>query len=312
MNDNVIALPTHAGSSKASVINPSANSKRPRPIVRAVDADGEELAWDPEVREQYTFVDGEAVRAGDSFAIVRPGMERWPLGHASDVYKCASHRGTVKMITEACSETVEPFQKALMSGHGYRIAHQFHVVREKEATLHDLKVTSRMTVVHDHTALHALKACMVVYVGKDAIGSLINARAIHVANNPEKWRVAVENMVERSNKAQEAILALIRAADKHVLTEADKALITEEGTNPPGGQWPLTLLDAIIKYHQGQNAEMTFGVWERRLTDDAIRTAVKVLGVAKYGRMLDEALGGKRYSGRTPAQWEEFDRKNKK
>jgi hypothetical protein len=235
MNDNVIALPTHAGSSKASVINPSANSKRPRPIVRAVDADGEELAWDPEVREQYTFVDGEAVRAGDSFAIVRPGMERWPLGHASDVYKCASHRGTVKMITEACSETVEPFQKALMSGHGYRIAHQFHVVREKEATLHDLKVTSRMTVVHDHTALHALKACMVVYVGKDAIGSLINARAIHVANNPEKWRVAVENMVERSNKAQEAILALIKAKDANAGFATDFIDVLHPPRNPDDG-----------------------------------------------------------------------------
>jgi hypothetical protein len=57
---------------------------------------------------------------------------------------------------------------------------------------------------------------------------------------------------------------------------------------------------------------MTWGVFERRLNDDAIRTAVKVLGVAKYGRMLDEALGGKRYSGKTAEQWAEHDRKHAK
>lgn len=315
--NNVIELPTaiapsYHASTKAGVLNPSGASKRPRPIVTAVDHDGPELAWDPETREQFTFVDGDAVRSGDSFAVVRPGSERWPLGHVSDVYKPTGHRGTVKMVTEACSETVEPFKKALISGHGYRVAHQFHVTHEKQATLHDLNVSSRMTIVHDHTGLHALKACMVVYVGNDAIGSLINARAIHVANNPAKWRTAVENMVERSNAAQEAILALIKAADKHVLTEADKTLITAEGTNPPGGVWPTTLLDAVIKYHKGQNAEMTWGVWERRLDDSALRTAVKVLGTSTFGRKLDEALGGKRYSGKTADQWQEHDRKSKK
>jgi len=297
--DNIVSLPL-----------PQPN-KRPRPIVRAVDVDGEELAWDPECREQYTMVDGEPVRSGDSFAVVRPGQERWPLGHVSDVYKPTGHRGTVAMVQEACSDTVTPFKKALISGHGYRVAHQFHVTKEQEATVHDLQVTSRLTIVHDHTGLHALKARMVVYIGKDSLGSIVGARAIHVANNPEKWRVEVENMVTKSNNAQAALLKLLEAADKHVLTEADKAMIQADGTNPPGGQWPLTLLDSMIKYHKGHNSEMTWGVWERRLEDSAIRTMVKVLGTATHGRALDEALGGKRYSGKTPAQWEEHDRKSK-
>jgi hypothetical protein len=308
---NAVATPTHAVAGKVSVLNPSSKSKRPRPIVTAVDVDGEELAWEPECREQFTFVDGESVRSGDSFAVVRPGQERWPLGHVSDVYKPTGHRGTVAMVKEACSETVKPFKKALMSGHGYRVAHQFHVLNEEKNTLHDLAVTSRLTVVHDHTGLHALKARMVVYIGNDSLGSIVGARAIHVANNPEKWRVEVEAMVAKSNNAQTALMALVRAADKHVLSEADKAMIMADGVNPPGGEWPGTLLDAMVKYHKGHNTEMTWGVWERRLEDSAIRTMVKVLGASTFGRALDEALGGKRYSGKTADQWKEHDRRSK-
>lgn len=305
--------PNYHAANGAKVLNPSLKSKRPRPIVTAVDVDGEELAWEPECREQFTIVDGENVRSGDSFAVVRPGYERWPLGHVSDVYKPTGHRGTVKMVKEACSEAVKPFKKALISGHGYRVAHQFHVIDEAaQSDLHGLPVTSRLTIVHDHTGLHALKARMVVYVGDNTIGSIVGARAIHVANNPEKWRVEVEAMVAKSVKAQQALMVLLVAADKHVLTEADKAMITADGVNPPGGEWPGTLLDAVIKYHKGHNSDMTFGVWERRLTDDAIRSMVRVLGPAKYGRALDEALGGKRYSGKTKSEWEEHDRKHGK
>lgn len=310
---DAITSPSHPGVGKVSVINPSMKSKRPRPVVTAVDVDGPELAWEPECREQFTFVDGEAVRSGDSFAVVRPNEERWPLGHVSDVYKPTGHRGTVNMVKEACAGTVKPFKKALISGHGYKVAHQFHVLDEAaQGKLHDLEVTSRLTVVHDHTGLHALKARMVVYVGNDSLGSIVGARAIHVANNPEKWRVEVEAMVAKSIKAQSALMSLLKAADKHVLTEADKGMITADGVNPPGGEWPGTLLDAMVKYHKGHNTEMTWGVWERRLEDSAIRTMVKVLGASTFGRKLDEALGGKRYSGKTAEQWKDHDARSKK
>lgn len=312
---NAVAAPTHAGMGKVSVLNPSSKSKRPRPIVTAVDVDGEELAWEPVCLEQFTFPaegDGHEERSGDSFAVVRPGHARWPLGHVSDVYKPTGHRGTVAMVKDACSDTVTPFKKALISGHGYRVAHQFHVNNEAAQSLHDLEVTSRLTIVHDHTGLHALRARMVVYIGNDSLGSIVGARAIHVANNPEKWRVEVEAMVAKSNNAQVALLALLKAADKHVLTEGDKALITADKVSPPGGEWPGTLLDAMVKYHKGHNTEMTWGVWERRLEDSAIRTMVKVLGAATFGRMLDEALGGKRYSGKTADQWKEHDKKQVK
>lgn len=328
---NVIDFPSHAGMGKVSTVNPSGKSKRPRPIVTAVDHDGPELAWEPVCLPQFIgtveahksrstgdaeaddlHLNGEITRAGDSYAVCRPGMERWPLGHVSDVYKPTGHRGTVRMVTEACSETVKPFKKALMSGHGYRVAHQFHVLNEEKCDLHGLPVTSRLTVVHDHTGLHALKARMVVYVGNDSLGSIVGARAIHVANNPAKWRAEVDQMVTKSKLAQTALMALLRAADKHVLTEADKALITADGVNPPGGEWPGTLLDAMVRYFKGHNTETTWGVWERRLTDDAIRTMVKVLGTATFGRAFDEALGGKRYSGKTADQWAEHDKKSKK
>ena len=270
------------------------NNKKPRPYVKSFEQS--DLNWDPIVKDQFTVNEetGEVIRAGDSVAIVRPGFERWPLGHASDVYKAASHRHTVDMILTA-SDQVEPFGKPLMSGHGYRVVHEFSVRDEQITQVHGLPVTSRMTTVHDHTALHALKARMVVYVGDTTLGSIVGSRAIHVAENPERWRLEVEGMVERSKKAQTALLALLEAADKFVLGDADRAQLTALGVKPAGKDFGVTLLDSMVRYHRGANKDITWGVWERRLSDDAIMAMIKVLGRRKYGNVLDEALGGKRY-----------------
>jgi hypothetical protein len=51
----------------------------------------------------------------------------------------------------------------------------------------------------------------------------------------------------------------------------------------------------MVKYHKGAHQHITWGVWERRLNDDAIMAMVKVLGVKKFGVTLDMALGGNRY-----------------
>lgn len=273
-------------------------NKRPRPYVKAFAQS--DLDWDPLAKEQFTLNEetGEVIRSGDSFAIVRPGMERWPLGHVSDVYKPSSHRHTVDMLLEAASNEVEPFGSPLMSGHGYRVVHEFSVKKEDPFQVHGLPVTSRLTVVHDHTGLHALKARMVVYVGDTTLGSIVGARAIHVAENPERWRVEVEAMVERSRKAQEALTALLAAADKFVLGDADRSLLTALGVKPAGKDFGVTLLDSMIRYHKGIAKDITWGVWERRLSDDAIMSMIKVMGAKKFGVALDLALGGKRYGGK--------------
>ena len=273
------------------------NSKKPRPYVKSCSQ--EDLNWDPVCREQFTINEatGEVVRAGDSFAVCRSTEpnERWPLGHVSDVYKPSSHRHTVDMIMTSCGEQVEAYGDPLASGHGYRVVHQFSVKKEDPFQVHGLPVTSRLTVVHDHTGLHALKARMVVYVGDTTLGSIVGARAIHVAENPERWRVEVEAMVERSRLAQEALTALLVAADKFVLGDADRSLLTALGLKPAGKEWGVTLLDSMVRYHKGGNKDITWGVWERRLNDDAIMAMVKVLGPKKFGVALDLALGGNRY-----------------
>jgi hypothetical protein len=273
-------------------------NKRPRPYVRSFSQD--DLNWDPEAREQFTFVDGKPVRAGDSFAVVRPDMERWPLGHVSGVYKPTSHRHTVDMILETAGDEVEPFGKPLMSGHGYRVIHQFSVTKQDVEQVHGLPVTSRMTVVHDHSGLHALKARMCIYVGEHALGSVVGARAIHVAENPQRWRVEVDSMVDRSKAAQTALLVLLNAADAKVLNDADRSMLTALGVKPSGNNWGVSLLDAMVNYHRGaaKKTDLTFGVWERRLTDAAVVAMVKMLGQKKYGVALDMALGGKRYGGK--------------
>jgi hypothetical protein len=273
-------------------------NKKPRPYVKSFDQS--DLAWDPIAKEQFTVLEesGEVVRSGDSYAIVRPGMERWPLGHVSDVYKPSSHRHTVDMLLDAAGSEVEPFGRPLMSGHGYRVIHEFSVKKQDAVQVHGLPITSRLTVIHDHTGLHALKARMVVYVGDTTLGSIVGARAIHVAENPERWRVEVEAMVERSRNAQEALTELLVTADKFVLGDADRSLLTALGLKPAGKNFGVTLLDSMVNYHKGGNKDITWGVWERRLNDDAIMAMIKVLGPTKYGVALDLALGGKRYGGK--------------
>lgn len=271
------------------------NDKKPRPYVKSFDQ--ADMNWDPIAKEQFTLDEttGEPIRSGDAFAIVRPGYERWPLGHVSDVYRPSSHRHTVDMLLEVSANEIEPYGRPLMSGHGYRVVHEFSVKNATNLEVHGLPVTSRLTVVHDHTGLHALKARMVVYVGDTTLGSIVGARAIHVAENPERWRVEVEGMVQRSKDAQEALTDLLVAADKFVLGDAERSLLSALGLKPAGKEWGVTLLDSMVRYHKGGCKDMTWGVWERRLNDDAIMAMVKVLGQKKYGVALDLALGGNRY-----------------
>lgn len=283
---------------------PVSSDKRPRQTMHRCTQ--EDLNWDPECREQFTFVPGEqgdhdvAVRSGDSFAVVRPGYERWPLGHVSDVYKPASHRRTVDMILDGSGEKVEPHGSPLVSGHGYRVVHEFAVKKEGKKVVDGLPVSSRLTIVHDHSGLHALKARMVIYVGNDSLGSVVGARAIHVSENPERWRTEVDSMVERSRVAQDAIVELMTAASRFALSEADKVQLKALGVKPAGKEWGATLLQSMILYHRGGSRKVpeTFGVWQRRLTDDAVAAMVKILGVKKYGVALDMALGGNRYGGK--------------
>lgn len=281
--------------------NTTKTEKKPRPYIR--ECSQEDLAWDPVCREQFTLNEatGEVIRSGDSFAVCRSSEpnERWPLGHVSDVYTATSHRNTTNLILEAAGHEVEPFGRPLMSGHGYRVIHRFALKNEGQTQVHGLPVTTQLTVVHDHSGLHALKARMCVYVGNDALGSIVGARAIHVAENPERWRVEVEAMVERSRKAQEALTALLVAADKFVLGDADRSLLTALGVKPAGKDFGVTLLDSMCMYYRGHcKQNITWGVWARRLSDDGIVAMVRVLGPKKFGVALDFALGGKRYGGK--------------
>jgi len=278
-------------------MNDAANKieRKPRPYIVRVD-DAADLAWDPVAVEQYTLgSDGAPVRSGDSYAIVRPGHERWPLGHVSDVYVPTSHRRTVAMVREACSDRVELAGRPAMSGHGYRVVHGFKIIGEAVAEVDGKPFRSRLLVIHDHTGLNALRARMVCYVGEDALGSVVGARAIHVADNPARWRVEVEGMVERSQAAQAAVVAVLEAAAKVPITEADKATLTALGVNPARGKWGSTLLQSMIEYSRGSTTKQTWGTYERRLKDDMLSAMVKLLGKAKYGNPLDAALGGKRY-----------------
>lgn len=270
---------------------------RPKPHVRAVKQ--EELDWDPICLPQFTLVDDVPVRSGDAYAVVRPGHERWPLGHVSGVYRPSSHRSTVNMLLEAAGDKIEP-RVALMAGNGSRVMHEFRTTRSPSENAARMDLCTSLVVVHDHTGLHALKARMVIYSGKNVLGSLVGARAIHVAEQPEQWRAEVETMLTRSESIENVVVDIVEAAVRVPIGPAETLLLESQGIKMPK-PWPSNLLDVVIGYHhpiaKGKDKGESFGIWSRRLNDTALVACVEILGKKEYGVRLDLALGGMKYGG---------------
>jgi hypothetical protein len=272
---------------------PTPVSKRPRPVVKTVSA--EELDWDPVAIPLFSVVEGVSVRVGESYAVVRPGMERWPLGIATDHYRVVSHRATAAAIAEAGQGQVR-LASHVISGHGYHVAYTYEVEHLRSTDLvGGQAVASNMVVVHDHTAKGSLRASMVVSVGSVSLGSVVSARALHVSTNPEIWQGEIDAMIERSILAQDALLDLLRAADAHVLTDADREFFAGRGMTIDKSA--TTALEAVQSWHTGRSRTVTWGIWERRLWDDGIVALCNLLGRATFGAALDNALGGRRYGG---------------
>lgn len=279
-------------------------AKRPVPYVRKL-AEGE--AWDPVATPLYSLVDGQPVRAGTAFAITRPGMERWPLGVASDHFRVVPWQSTRDAIVQFCAGAVRPVGTRV-AGHGYHVMQAFAVehlqTRRVEAhgersaadyTVEGAAVTARLVVVNSYTGGDALRAAMVVYVGDHPIGSVVSTRAMHVASQPEHWQGQVDAMIETAILAEDAILDLLKAAAKRELDDADRAFFKGRGMSIKDDA--ATVLQAVFSWHKGRTKEATFGVWERRLDDEAVVALVVLLGRDVHGAALDDALGLTRRNG---------------
>ena len=275
----------------AQVVAPMMPSKRPRPIIRGVRVGSNALDWEPEAKPLYTIIDGQTVRAGESFAVTRPGWERWPLGIASDHYKVTSHNTTKRTILEGSSDLVT-LRGALQAGHGYHVAHQYEVRHMQASSVEGVPLMCKLIVAHDHTGKGALRAAMVVYLGNEAMGAVVRARALHVAFQPSLWAGEIEAMIEKSILVQDSLIDLLTAASKHKLTDDDRTLISRRKMVIKDVEQAPTLLDAMRRWHQGPtvSSKMTWGVWERRLDDEAIITMALILGRIQYGRPLDLIL----------------------
>ena len=267
----------------------NASTKRPRPIIRR--ATEEDLAWEPQAIELHSVVDGVNVRAGEAFAIVRPGMERWPLGVVSDHYQVTGHRATAEAITSFCADAVTP-AGAIIVGHGYHVAHSYTVKHMRADEVAGAPVSSRLVVTSSHTGGESLRACMVVYVGKDAIGCVVSSRALHVADQPGRWTADVEAMVEKAILVQDALVDLLKAASERVLDDADRSFF--KSRKMVIKKDAVSALDAVRSWMRGTTKKVTFGVWSRRLDDVAIRALVVLLGKDVHGRAIDQAMGYQR------------------
>lgn len=275
---------TNVTSIEAARIN--ASTKRPRPIIRR--ATPEDLAWEPETIELHAVVNGANVRAGESYAIVRPGMERWPLGIVSDHYRVTGHRQTAESIKNFCADAVTP-AGAIIAGHGYAVAHSYTVKDSRAVDVCGIPLSCRLVVASSHTGGEALRASMVAYVGKDAIGAVVHARALHVASQPSQWHGEVDAMVEKAILVQGVLADLLKAANERVLTDADRSFF--KGRKMVIKKTARTALDAVRSWMRGHTVKMTYQVWTRRLDDDAIRALVVLLGRDVHGVALDDAMG---------------------
>lgn len=290
----------------SAIIRPRrVSEKRPRPYV--VEASAEDLAWDPEARPLHTFLpenestDGaadETCRAGELFAIVRPGMARWPLSHGapSKYYRVYSHNRVHASTMAACSGQVT-LRRSLIVGQGTHVIHEYDVAHLDSHTIDGAPVTSRLAITVPHTGKAKLRANIVVYIGKDAIGSCVGAKAAHRANNPELWQGEVDAMIERTILLQDALVELLRAASERVLTDMDRKWFRKRGQIVKKSA--RTALDAMRAWHGVDSrgrARPTWGIWSRRLDDGAIVSLCRLLG-GKHGETLDAIVGGKRYGG---------------
>lgn len=270
-------------------------TKRPRPVVRVLK-NPSELQWKPEATPLFSVLNGENIRAGESFAVVRPGIERWPLGIVSDHYKVIDHNDTRKAILEGASHLVSPWG-AIQAGHGYHVAQSFIVKHFESDEFKAAKVKSRLVVHHDHTGTGALRAVMVVYVDGFPMGAVVRARGLHVGQNPTIWAGEIDGMIEKAILAQDALMSLFSAAEQRKLNDTDREWLASKEIVSKKGKKAENLLEYMKCWFEGNFAKdkMTWGTWERRLDDKAIRTMCEFLGLAKFGTPLDEILGGKAY-----------------
>lgn len=252
------------------------------------------MNWNPVVLPDFVLVGEEWVRAGTADSICRPGMERWPLGHVSSRYRLASHLATVASIGEFCGDLVRPSAR-LICGHGYRVVHGYDVRHQKAAEVAGNPVRSRLMIVNGHTGNDALRASVVAYVGDCAIGSISSSRGLHVSSNAAAWHQDVNALIERALWSQDALLDLLRAADERAMSDADRKFFADRDMIVAKDDG--TALRACMSWIRGRTKKVSWGTWERRLDDEAIRALVVLLGRNTFGKALDDAMtpGSKNY-----------------
>lgn len=269
------------------------SNRKPRNYVTCATESA--LDWDPKTVGLYSLIEGAPVRAGESYAIVRPGMERWPLGIVTERYRVTSHRTSIEAVKSFCSDVVMP-GAIYMAAHGTHVAHTYDIRHIKAASVNGVEVTTRLVVENDHTGKGAMRSCMVVYVGNCALGSVVRTRGLHVGSQPEAWHSEISAMAEMAIEVQDALIDLLKAASARVFTDEDRKFLKNRKINIKGDH--KSLLGALTSWMGGQhdyNAKITWGVWQRRLDDDAIKAMVALLGAAKYGNPIDQALRQRRY-----------------
>lgn len=269
--------------------------KAPRPIIRT--ATPEDLAWEPALRDQATEVNGQWIRSGDSIAIIRPGYERWPLGHVMKGYVPTGRASLLNMCTEAWAGLVTHTKSAIF-GIGVYDAHEFTIEHQKAKSVQGAPVTSKLLLTNGNDGKTATRASMVIYVGSDAIGSVYRARAIHVGAQQVIWTGDVLGMIEKSVLVQDALIELLTEASNHEFTDVERAWFKARNMTIRDKN-ARTLLDAVRSWTKGGNTtrgknKLTWGVWRRRLDDKAIRALVLFLGHEKHGKALDDAFGYKK------------------
>lgn len=261
------------------------------------------LSWSPVLIPVQIFLPSDLLGGGEWVkqyspggnlyqSIIRPGFEHDPLGIVRD-YKLLNHQNDAAVI-EGLGIPVSP-NGGEIDGHGYHIAHSYSVQHTQggEIARHyigGMEVSDQLYLVHDHTGQGSVSVSIVTNLGRATIGSRLFIRKIHTGEgkakvgvgSKAKWGDLIGSLVEDAIFQQDALLDLLSAAKRLLITDERAAIFTSHKVSVPEDKKEraeMDCLDAVIAHHETKKGPMQWGIWSKRLEGDAIRALVSITGL---------------------------------
>lgn len=311
-----------------SVIAPEHNGFSPA----VSDEEGGDLSlnWVPVLLSVHSL-HGKAqvpLAAGSFMGIYRPDYWNHPLGMIASgtSYKPVNHTDSAHAVN-SCGAKIT-FLGAKIECWGHHIVHAWSldlIGRKNENgeiephIVAGMPVSAILNLVHDHTGTGAIYASVVLYLGEGGntkvLGAVTSIRKIHKGEGKKRvgvgsnarWTDLIAAICEQVIIAQDTVVELLTLASKTILNEDSAKAFRDEGIfvaseemELPDGKkkevFPaVSLLSVIAEHHESRRGDVKWGVWEKRLQLDALRSLDEVLHPGMTKTPLQLALKWKAF-----------------